>query len=77
MTYVNRVTVPCHTPNREQACPSASQRVGAPVTMLVQGLIAIALALLFAGFLTRPAANPALTDATTEEVAELVKEEYP
>jgi MFS family permease len=56
---------------------AVSQRVGAPVTMLVQGLIAIALALLFAGFLTRPAANPALTDATTEEVAELVKEEYP
>jgi len=55
---------------------AVSQRIGAPTTVLVQGIIAIALALLFSRFLNGPAGKPATIDVAIEEVEELVKEEY-
>jgi len=54
---------------------AVSQRIGAPTTMLAQGVIAIGLTLLFSQFLMGAAGKPAIKDATTEEVEELVKEE--
>jgi len=55
-----------------------SQRIGAPTTMLAEGIIAIALALLFARFLLTPhPEKPILKDMITEEIEELVKEEFP
>ena len=56
---------------------AVSQRIGAQTTMLAQGIIAIVLALLFGRFLlAKKVEKPVKTDATTEEVVELVKEEF-
>ena len=52
-----------------------SQRIGAPTTMLAQGIICIVIALLFSRFLLGRAGMPAKKDLITEEVEELVKEE--
>jgi len=55
---------------------AVSQRIGAPTTVLIQGIIAIVLALLFFRFLTTPSIKPVAIDASIKEVEELVKEEF-
>jgi MFS family permease len=55
---------------------AVSQHIGAPATVLIQGIIAIVLALVFTRFLTRPATKPAVIDVPVEEVEELVMEEH-
>ena len=54
---------------------AVSQRIGAPNTMLGQGVIAIILTLLFSRFLLGRGGKPAVKDVVTEEVEELVTEE--
>ena len=54
---------------------AVSQRIGAPNTMLGQGVIAIILTLLFSRFLMGSSHKPVTKDAAMEEVEELVKEE--
>lgn len=54
---------------------AVSQRIGAPATVLAQGIIAIALVLLFTRFLMRPNVKPATNDVAVQEAEELVKEE--
>lgn len=55
---------------------AVSQRIGAPTTMLIQGFIAIALALLFSRFLLRRKGKPAKIDVMTVEAEEQVREGY-
>ena len=54
---------------------AVSQRIGAPITMLAQGVIAIVLALLFSRFLIGSTVKPAVTDVKIKEVDELMNEE--
>ena len=63
------------TPVGSLLAGAVSQRIGAPATMLSQGIIAIALALLFSRFLNRSTAKPAIIYELTDEVEEIVKEE--
>ena len=55
---------------------AVSQRIGAPTTMLVQGIIAITLTLLFSRFLLKHTKKPAKKDLMTAEVEEQVKENF-
>ncbi len=45
---------------------AVSQRIGAPATVLAQGIIAVVIALIFIKFLTRPAKKPNPKQAATE-----------
>ncbi len=54
-----------------------SERIGAPTTMLAEGIIAIVITLLFGRFLLNRSVTPVKIDLMTEEVEEQVKESYP
>ena len=55
---------------------AVSQRIGAPTTMLVQGIIAIVLALAFSRFLFSRTVVPVTNDISIAEVEEMEQEKY-
>ncbi len=55
---------------------AVSQHIGAPTTMLAQGVIAIVLAIVFSRFLLTGSSKPIVKNIIADEAEELVKEEY-
>lgn len=55
---------------------AVSQRIGAPATVLGQGIIAIIIALAFAKILTKKETATHIIDTTTQETEEVIEENY-
>ncbi len=64
------------TPLGSLAVGAVSQYIGAPATVLCQGIICLIIAMCFAKFLTKPSPKANLNDALVKETNELIEENY-